>query len=201
MNKSEKIKAVMTENGGIARTSDLVYYGLTKYDICEACNRGDIIRIKRGHYLLSDHESISEEKILSVILPEGTVTMLSALYYYGYSDYTPRKWDIAVPRSISRSKIRTDILPMQIYYTDEKIFELGKISFITDGVELFIYDRERVICDCFKYRSRMDSEVFGKALKAYVNDRNKDLSRLAEYAKALRVYAKLADIMGVILNG
>lgn len=33
-----------------------------------------------------------------------------------------------------------------------------------NGVELAVYDRERTICDCFKYRTKLDNEIFNKAM-------------------------------------
>ena len=70
-----------------------------------------------------------------------------------------------------------------------------------NGVALPIYDRERTICDCFKYRSRLDHEIFRKALNAYAKDEKKNLQNLSIYAKKLRVYKKVNELMSVLLNG
>ena len=70
-----------------------------------------------------------------------------------------------------------------------------------NGVVLPIYDRERTICDCFKYRSRLDHEIFSKALNAYAKDEKKDLQNLSIYAKKLRVYKKVNELMSVLLDG
>lgn len=64
-----------------------------------------------------------------------------------------------------------------------------------------VYDRECTICDCFKYRSRLDNEIFNKALNAYANDTKKNLQNLSVYAKKLRVYKKVTELMEVLLNG
>ena len=68
------------------------------------------------------------------------------------------------------------------------------------GVKLSVYDRERTICDCFKYRSRLDHEIFSKALNAYVKDEKKNLQNLFIYAKKLRVYKKVNELMSVLLD-
>ena len=69
------------------------------------------------------------------------------------------------------------------------------------GVKLSVYDRERTICDCFKYRSRLDHEIFSKALNAYAKDEKKNLQNLSIYAKKLRVYKKVNELMSVLLDG
>jgi len=81
------------------------------------------------------------------------------------------------------------------------LFEIGKTSEDFNGVQLAVYDRERTICDCFKYRTKLDNELFNKALNAYAADKKKNLSSLSNYAKKMGVYKKLMDIMEVLLNG
>lgn len=68
------------------------------------------------------------------------------------------------------------------------------------GVKLSVYDRERTICDCFKYRSRLAHEIFSKALNAYVKDEKKNLQNLFISAKKLRVYKKVNELMSVLLD-
>ena len=122
-------------------------------------------------------------------------------HHYGYSDFAPRKWSIAVPRTISRRKLEIDTVPIQVYFVQKSLYGIGKTEGDFSGVILPVYDRERTICDCFKFRSRIDSETFNKALNAYANDEKKNLGRLSEYAKKLRVYNKVMELMGVLLNG
>ena len=43
--------------------------------------------------------------------------------------------------------------------------------------------------------------MFTKALHAYAADKKKNLSNLSSYAKKIRVYKKLMDIMEVLLDG
>ena len=56
---------------------------------------------------------------------------------------------------------------------NDELFALGAVSEDWDGVALLTYDRECIICDCFRYRSRMDSETFAKALNSYAKDDKK----------------------------
>jgi hypothetical protein len=47
----------------------------------------------------------------------------------------------------------------------------------------------------------MDSEIFAKAVNAYAADDKKNLGNLSQYAKKLRVYTKVTDLMEVLFNG
>ena len=194
-------KQVIIEKGGVAKSADFVTAGIRSVDVVNMCNAGYLERIRHGYYQLAETEMISEEQLLATLIPQGIVCVESALFHYGYSDFAPRKWSIAVPRSMSRTKLDIDTLALQAYYVQPEIYELGRIMEDFDGVKLPIYDRERTICDCFKYRTRLDNEIFNKALNAYVNDSQKNLQNLSSYAKKLRVYKKVTELMEVLLNG
>lgn len=200
MSKKDIAKNSIDKSGGIIKTADLINEGLTKFDITNLANDCFIKRIKHGYYRLSE-TNISEEQILSTLLPEGIVCVQSALFHYGYSDYTPSEWNIAVQRTISRSKLKIDEVPIKAYYIQNELFELGKTTDDFNGYTLNIYDRERTICDCFKYKNQLDSEIFNKAINAYIADNKKNLANLSKYAKQLKVYKKVTELMEVLLNG
>ena len=191
MDKKTLSKQVIIEKGGIAKTSDFVAAGIPAVDIVNLCNTGFLERIRHGYYQLADGNTSSEEQLIATLIPKAIICVESALFHYGYSDFAPRKWSIAVPRSMSRTKLDIDALALQTYYVQSEIYELGKTTADFNGVMLPVYDRERTICDCFKYRSRLDNEIFNKALNAYVNDSKKNLRSLSGYAKKLRVHKKV----------
>ncbi len=192
---------IISERGGVAKSADFVAAGIPAGDIVRLCNEGYLERVRHGYYSLADAHEASEEQLLATLIPQGIVCVESALFHYGYSDFAPRKWSIAIPRSMSRKRLDVDALPLQAYYVSADLYELGKTTDDFDGVLLTVYDRERTICDCFKYRSRLDNEIFNKALNAYANDKKKNLKNLSEYAKKLRVYKKVTELMEVLLNG
>ena len=201
MDKKTLSKQVIIEKGGIAKTSDFVAAGIPAVDIVNLCNTGYLERIRHGYYQLADGNTSSEEQLIAILIPKAIICVESALFHYGYSDFAPRKWSIAVPRSMSRTKLDIDALTLQTYYVQLGIYELGKTTADFNDVVLPIYDRERTICDCFKYRSRLDHEVFSKALNAYAKDEKKNLQNLSIYAKKLRVYKKVNELMSVLLDG
>ena len=201
MDKKTLSKQVIIEKGGIAKTSDFVAAGIPAVDIVNLCNTGYLERIRHGYYQLADGNTSSEEQLIATLIPKAIICVESALFHYGYSDFAPRKWSIAVPRSMSRTKLDVDALALQTYYVQSEIYELGRVTDDFSGVKLSIYDRERTICDCFKYRSRLDHEIFSKALNAYAKDEKKNLQNLSIYAKKLRVYKKVNELMSVLLEG
>ena len=200
MKAYELAKRIIINSDGIATTFDFKIAGLEKYSVSNLCKEGLIVRIRHGYYSLPD-SLVAEEQLLSKLLPEGIVCLESALYHYGYSDYAPLSWSVAVPRTISQSKLKIEGLQLNVHYVPKTNYSLGKTAAIFNGISLHVYDKERTICDCFKYRNQMDSETFAKAINAYSVDKEKNLSNLSKYAKQLRVYKKVMEMMEVLLNG
>lgn len=201
MDIQKQVKEVIINNGGIAKSADFVAAGIRAADVVNLCNAGILSRVRHGYYEITEKSEVSEEQLLATLVPKGIVCVESALFHYGYSDFAPRKWSIAVPRSMSRTKLNVDVLALQPYYVQAELYDLGKTTDNFNGVVLPVYDRERTICDCFKYRAKLDNEIFNKALNAYANDTEKNLSNLSVYAKKLRVYKKVTELMEVLLNG
>lgn len=201
MSKKTIAKTTIENSKGIAKTAQLISAGLSKSDISNLCNSGYIVRVRHGYYSLAEANDTKEEQLIQTLLPEAIVCVESALFHYGYSDFAPRIWTLAVPRTMTKTKLHMDTILYKPYYIQNKLYELGRTFADFDGVKLPVYDRERTICDCFKYRTKLDNEIFNKAVNAYAADDNKNLSNLSKYAKEMKVYKKVMELMEVLLNG
>ena len=201
LNKRELAKKVILNKGGIAKTSDFVLDGIKNYEVAALCKEGVIERIRRGFYQLPQNAIVTDERILKEMLPRGIICVESALFHYGYSDFSPRKWSVAVPRTASRTVKRVQEIPLKPYFIQKNFLNLGKTIDNFNGISLAVYDRERTLCDCFKYRTKLDNEIFNKAVNAYAIDNNKNLVNLSRYAKEMKLYTKVMNVMEVLLNG
>lgn len=202
MNKRDTVNEVFQAVGDVASKSEFISAGLKDQDVYSLCKQGYIVRVKKGYYKLSAGDELKEELLLSKLMTQGVVCVESALFYYGYSDFAPREWTIAVPRAFSRTvnAIQKEV-PVKAYYVQNDMYRLGETTGTFNGVALPVYDRERTICDCFKYRTKLDNEIFNKAINAYVSDEKKSLANLSKYAKEMGVYKKMMNVMEVLLNG
>lgn len=201
LSKTEILKKVIENNGGIAKTSDFEANGINRYEVATFCKEGIIERIRKGFYQLPQSNTLSEEQLIRELLPQGIICVESALFHYGYSDFAPREWSVAVPRTATRVIKNIAEFPVKAYYIQKNFLHVGNQIDDFNGVMLQVYDRERTICDCFKYRTKLDNEIFNKAVNAYAADENKNLKRLSEYAKEMKLYTKVMNVMEVLLNG
>jgi predicted transcriptional regulator of viral defense system len=73
-----------------------------------------------------------------------------------------------------------------------KPYAAGVDEIKIDGLTVRIYDREKTIADCFKFRKRIGEEIALEALKDYLRQPRIDVQLLMEYAKIDRVGKILA---------
>ena len=95
------VRDVIVSKGGIAKSADFVAAGIRAVDVVSLCNAGYLDRVRHGYYQMAEQSDATEEQMLATLIPQGIVCVESALFHYGYSDFAPRKWSIAVPRSVS----------------------------------------------------------------------------------------------------
>lgn len=199
MLKLSRIKEIFENHGGMMRTADLSASKIYYKDIRQLISDVYIEKIRYGYYQWIHEKEVSEANIVSNLFPDGILCMNTALFYYRYSDRTPLEWHIAVSKDSSKTRFNIDYPFVKPYYVEPDLLELGLVTGEIDGHSVRIFDKERVICDCLKYMRKMDKEIFNKAIQRYINDPQKNVPRLIEYSKKLRVAKKVKDLIGVWL--
>lgn len=184
----------------LIRTSELNGLSIYSKEISELVQKGYIERVKQGYYRIVEHtEDHSEAKLISQLYPDGIICMVSALFYYGYSDRTPINWDIAIDRNTSKARFNIDYPYVKPYYIDKAHLEYGVTEGQYEDCVLKIFDRDRLICECIKHENKMDREIYNKAIINYINDSQKNITNLLEYAKKRNVHKKVRERIGVWL--
>ena len=199
MHDVQYYKSIFDKYGGMMRTTQLaeekIFYPQREMLIAD----GYVEKIRRGYYQWIDPDDFSEVRTVIHLFPDAILCMDTALRYYGYSDRTPSNWHLAVSKDSGKSRFKIDYPFVKPYYVEPAVLELGLITGTMDGHAIRIYDKERLICDCLRYRNKMDKEVFNKAIRKYITDPKKSIPKLMEYAGPLRVKKLAKDLIGVWL--
>ena len=194
----EKVIQCIDENGGIAKKEQLSDLGIDYRRILDFVDRKEIIRIKNGYYTYGV-DRFSEEELVAKLFPDGLLCMESALYAYGYISRKPYGFTIAVDKNTSKSRFKLDYPKVIPYYTEPEVLTIGASAIEYEGNTFRIYDKDRLICDCLKYESKMNREDFKEALQSYIKDEDKDISALMEYARERKVVKRVQSLIGVWL--
>lgn len=199
MYKIDRVCETFNKYGGMMRTNQLSNEKIYYKDIQELIKEGYIEKIRTGYYQWVNYEDLSEVSTVIRLFPDGIFCMETALRYYGYSDRTPLEWHIAVNKNSNKTRFNIDYPFVKPYYIDPKVLELGISEQVVDDNKVRMHDKERVVCDCMRYRNKMDREIFNKAIQNYINDSKKNISKLMEYAERLRVKRLVKELIGVWL--
>ena len=199
MHNIQEVKEIFAKHGGIMRRAELSQEKIYYHEITKLINEGFIEKVRTGYYQWIDSENLSEVITVNRLFPDGILCMDTALRHYGYSDRTPAEWHIAVSKYSNRTRFKIDYPFVKPYFSAPDILEIGLCEQEIDGNKVRMYDKERVICDCLRYRNKMDKEIFNKAIQSYVSDTGKSIPKLMEYSVPLRCQKLVKDLIGVWL--
>lgn len=199
MNGTEHYKKTFDQYGGIMRTKELQKENIFYRKLQQLIDEGYVEKVRYGYYQWIDEEDFSEAGTVIRLFPDAILCMDTALRYYKYSDRTPAQWHLTVSKDSGKSRFNIDYPFIKPYYVEPRILEIGLSNGNMDGHEVRIYDKDRVICDCLRYRNKMDKEIFNRAIQSYIADPEKSIPKLLEYAETLRVKKVAKDLIGVWL--
>lgn len=192
-----EMQKIAKANGGIIDNKTAASVGISRAMLSKFCKENKIQRLVRGQYILSDD---IQDELLSIELRSKQLIFSheTALFLHGVSDRMPFEHSVTAPSNKVPSRaIQQDC---KIYYIKPELFELGKTKLSTQfGNEVTVYDLERTICDVIRSRNKVGSETFLAALKMYAANPNKNLNKLNNYAKEMRVAGVVRKYMEVIL--
>lgn len=119
-------------------------------------------KVSHGVYV-DDSEHISELEQLFVRYPRATLTLQSAFDYYELSDYIPNKYYLVTPynaHTIKNSKVSQS-------YMNEEMIEIGREKIITKYGYIYIFDKERMLIELFRLKTKLPKEYFLEVVSSY----------------------------------
>lgn len=198
-NDIKNVRNLFNQHHYIMSTAELLEAKLYYANIKQLLDEGFIERVRRGYYHWVEDQGESEVTIINHLFPDAVLCMETALFYYKYSDRNPAEWSFAIDRNVSKFRTNIEYPFIKAYRVKSDLVTLGETAGEIDFTKVRIYDRDRTICDVLKNMSKMDKEIFNKAIQGYVNDPKKNIPNLMIYAKKLRVQKKVKELIGVWL--
>jgi predicted transcriptional regulator of viral defense system len=198
-NNIQIIELFQTKNG-ILSAGELRNSGYSFSLINSLLNQGSIIRIHHGYYKWIESEMAENEDfiIITRIIPKGIICLISALAYYQIITTIPREINVALERGDTKPK-RPTYPPIRYYYFATETFQEGKETITISGESIQIYNLERTICDCIKFRNKIGMEIIKEALKKYLARPSRNILLLERYAKKLHIYSILRQYLEILL--
>ena len=185
----DKIIQYIDDRGGFARMSELRKASFQTRDIARLVEEGKITKVKAGLYKLPEVNTatnISASLVeISHAVPNGVIALVSALAHYGLTTFVPPEVYVAI--SMSDKPPKVEYPPVRFFYYSEKLFRTGIDVIKTSAGAVRIYNREKSICDMFRYRDKLGENLALEALKNYLRLKDSNIKKLSEYAVMCRV--------------
>jgi predicted transcriptional regulator of viral defense system len=194
----QRIENMVQANNGIVTAAEVRSADISPFYLSEMVKVGALNRLSRGLYA---SPTVYVDEMFELFSTNGFIVFsrLSALYLHELTDRTPLKMYITVPRTRNVSRLLKTGL-VDVKRSNERTHGLGLIQMPSpSGFMIPVYDMERTICDIVKAKKRTDPQVLADALRGYVRRRDKNLTRLAQYAKTLNVEESLRPYMEALL--
>ena len=168
--------------GGTISTTDISH--LSEYkQVLRAKERGDLIRLRHD---------------VERIIPNGVVCLYNAWTYHQLSTTVPPAFCIAIANK--RKVVLPHALPIELYYWKKENLEFGIMDADISGYKVHITDMERSVCDAVKYRNKIGLDVCAEVIRTYLKKPNRNLARLQDYAKRLRVFNTLKNYLEIAIE-
>jgi len=185
--------------GGYARMSELRSAGFQTRDISTLCEQGSLEKIKAGLYKLSNSEVTSGYVDVSKAIPEAVIAVASALSFHELTTFNPSKVHIAIPHEAKPKEI--NFPPVEVYYFRKAQYEPGieKVNIQRHNVR--IYNREKTVCDMFRFRNKLGEDMALEGLQNYLNRSDSNLNELSKYMKLCRVKTVMEPYIKAMIAG
>ncbi|MBA3010891.1 MAG: type IV toxin-antitoxin system AbiEi family antitoxin domain-containing protein [Proteobacteria bacterium] len=193
------LEKIFRENGGQLRMSEAIKRGISRYMLYNLRDKGIIEQISRGVYRLKDLPPIGNPDLITVSLrfPNSVVCLVSALSFHGITTQIPHSVSVAIPRRSRPPSL--DFPPVQSHQFSDDAYTAGIEMHQIDGVAVKIYNMEKTLADCFKFRNKIGMDVVLEALKLYRERKKFELTGLIKYGKICRVESAMRPYLETLV--
>ena len=192
----ETVSERIASKGGVISTKDLE--GRAEYErLRRAVSKGDIVRLRHGVYA---EPSAMLNTMIDVerIVPGGIVCLYSAWMHHRLCTTVPPAFCIAI--EAKRKVVLPEELPINLYYWKKENLEFGIEQKEISGFQVRMTDLERSVCDAVKYRNKVGVDVCAEVIRSYARLKERNLSRLSEYAQKLRLTKVMNNYLEIAIG-
>ncbi len=186
------------QHGGGLRMSEALRLGINRKTLYAMRDAGVIESVTRGLYRLASLEPLAHPDLVTVAtrVPQGVLCLISALSFHELTTQVPHTIDVALERGTR--KPRLDYPPTRFFWFSGPAFQRGIETHTLDGTPVRIYDPEKTLVDCFRYRKQIGMDIVIEALRLWRERRRKKLDTLLKYARIRHVERTMQPYLGTM---
>ncbi|MBI2411741.1 MAG: type IV toxin-antitoxin system AbiEi family antitoxin domain-containing protein [Deltaproteobacteria bacterium] len=195
----EKAKNIFRQHGGILKMSEAVQAGIHRKMLYAMRDAGIIEKLDRGLYRLADLPPLGNPDLVSVAMkvPTGVICLISALSFHEITTQIPHEVYIALRRGTESPRLKHP--PVRVFRFTGEAFTEGIETPKVDGIQIRIYNPEKTLADCFKYRNKIGLDIAVEALKLYRERKRVKVNEVMRYARICRVEKVMRPYLEALL--
>lgn len=169
---------------------ELVMQYKTDYKIKKIIEEGKIHKIEKGIY--SNNKNVNFLEVITKKYPNAIFTMDSAFYYHNLTDVIPKKTYLALKRDSTKIKDNR----IDVTYYQEKFFEVGRTTLKVNGIEIQIYDKERMLIELIRNRKIIGYDYYKEIINNYREIKDTlSIKKITEYINKFAIKDYLYDVI------
>lgn len=197
MDKYEQMNNLLRENNGYVFTSQVEQAGISRTYLAKFVHENHLEKVAKGIYISQDTWA-DELYILQICNPKIIYSGETALYLHGMTDREYADICITVPPGFSQTRLRRR--GVVVHQEKQENYQLGIVEVETNyGNMVRTYDKEKCICEMIKKRGKIEVQQFQTAMKTFMRDKTKDMSRLMQYGEQLKIRDEIMKYVEVML--
>ncbi len=177
----------IARSSGIISAKQALKNGIHSQVLTRLVEDGLLDRISRGYYRWkgSDVTEYHALVLVSTAVPRGVICLLSALQYHGVGTQIPSEVWLAIPNRMRKPALNYP--PLRVVRYSDQALSAGVEFHTIEKQEIVVFNLNKTVADCFKYRNKIGMDVVLEALTEAWRERRLDLSALNRYAVICRV--------------
>jgi predicted transcriptional regulator of viral defense system len=171
----------------VIRPGDLERLAVPRNYLGRLVRAGRLERVGRGLYSSAEHPPSENRTLLEVCrkVPNAVVCLSSALRFHELTTENPFEVWIALKPGAWSPRIEYPPIRVVRVSGDALMFDVAE--HLVEGSEIKVYSPAKTVADCFKFRSKIGTELAIQALRECFRGKKATMDELWEAAKVCRV--------------
>jgi predicted transcriptional regulator of viral defense system len=179
--------SVFRKQGGILRTAQALRAGIHPSTLYALRDSGRLEIVSRGVFRLAEGAPPSDPDLVAVAsrIPRGVICLISALAFHELTTQIPHEVFLALPRGTEEPRL--EYPPLRTFRFSQPSYSKGVDVHKIGSVRVRVFNPEKTIADCFKFRRIVGLDSVLEAVRLYRDRKRINVDALMRYAEICRV--------------